>query len=143
LPTYYFFGKKEKEPSEMSNSEKIEAARRKKEEGNLLFKTGKYQQAGKKYYKVTRYVPVCTSKLSVHLIILCLSCYVVFSQAADYISEDESFGNDEEKLAKQLRVSCWLNRAACSLKLNDFQGAIKLCSQVDSKRRNIGQRWKK
>ncbi|XP_062163498.1 70 kDa peptidyl-prolyl isomerase-like isoform X2 [Alnus glutinosa] len=92
---------KEKAPSEMSNSEKIEAARRKKEEGNLLFKTGKYQQAGKKYDK-----------------------------AADYISEDESFGDDEEKLAKQLRVSCWLNRAACSLKLNDFQGAIKLCSQV-------------
>jgi len=85
----------------MSNSEKIEAASRKKEEGNLLFKTGKYQQAGKKYEK-----------------------------AADYISEDESFGDDEEKLAKQIRVSCWLNRAACSLKLNDFQGAIKLCSQV-------------
>jgi FK506-binding protein 4/5 len=58
LLTYYFFGKKEKTPSEMSNSEKIEAATRKKEEGNLLFKTGKYQQAGKKYDKVTRYVPV-------------------------------------------------------------------------------------
>ncbi|KAE8057034.1 hypothetical protein FH972_013756 [Carpinus fangiana] len=92
---------KEKTPSEMSNSEKIEAATRKKEEGNLLFKTGKYQQAGKKYDK-----------------------------AADYISEDESLGDDEEKLAKKLRVSCWLNRAACSLKLNDFQGAIKFCSQV-------------
>lgn len=92
---------KEKAPWKMSNSEKIEAASRKKEEGNLLFKTGKYQQAGKKYEK-----------------------------AADYISEDESFGDDEEKLAKQIRVSCWLNCAACSLKLNDFQGAIKLCSQV-------------
>ncbi|XP_059459675.1 70 kDa peptidyl-prolyl isomerase-like isoform X2 [Corylus avellana] len=92
---------KEKAPSEMSNSEKIEAARMKKEEGNLLFKTGKYQQAGKKYDK-----------------------------AADYISEDESFGDDEEKLAKKLRVACWLNRAACSLKLHDFQGTIKLCSQV-------------
>lgn len=52
----------------MSNSEKIEAASRKKEEGNLLFKTGKYQQAGKKYEKVTQHVLVCTSKLSVHLI---------------------------------------------------------------------------
>lgn len=36
----------------MSNLEKIEAAVRKKEEGNQLFKTGKYQRAGKKYEKV-------------------------------------------------------------------------------------------
>lgn len=53
-----------------------------------------------------------------------------FSQAADFVSEDGSFGDDEEKLAKALRVSCWLNGAACCLKLNDFPGAIKLCSQV-------------
>lgn len=92
---------KEKEPWEMSNNEKIEAARRKKEEGNLLFNTGKYQRAEKKYDK-----------------------------AADYVNEDESFRDDEQKLAKQLRVSCWLNGAACSLKLNDFLGAINLCSKV-------------
>ncbi|KAB1203961.1 Peptidyl-prolyl cis-trans isomerase FKBP62 [Morella rubra] len=91
----------EKAPWEMSNSQKIEEARRRKEEGNLLFKNGKYQRAGKKYDK-----------------------------AADYISDDEFFGDDEQKLAKQLQVSCWLNGAACSLKLNDFQGAIKLCSKV-------------
>lgn len=51
-------------------------------------------------------------------------------QAADYVSEELSFGDDEQKLAKTLRVSCWLNGAACSLKLNDFQGAVKLCSRV-------------
>ena len=36
----------------MNNQEKTEAAGRKKEEGNLLFKNGKYQRAGKKYDKV-------------------------------------------------------------------------------------------
>lgn len=37
----------------MINHERLEAARRKKEEGNLLFKEGKYQKAGQKYDKVT------------------------------------------------------------------------------------------
>lgn len=32
-------------PWEMNNQEKIEAAGRKKEEGNLLFKNGKYELA--------------------------------------------------------------------------------------------------
>ncbi|XP_015900479.1 peptidyl-prolyl cis-trans isomerase FKBP62 isoform X1 [Ziziphus jujuba] len=93
--------KREKVPWELSNHEKIEAAERKKEEGNLLFKSGKYQRAAKKYDK-----------------------------AADYVSEDMSFEKDELKLAKALRVSSWLNGAACSLKLGDFQGAINLCSKV-------------
>ncbi|XP_043712991.1 70 kDa peptidyl-prolyl isomerase-like isoform X4 [Telopea speciosissima] len=92
---------KEKAPWEMNNTEKIEAAGKKKEEGNILFKSGKYQRAAKRYEK-----------------------------AADYISEDFTFGDDEQKLVKALRVSCWLNHAACCLKLNDFQGAIKLCSKV-------------
>lgn len=92
---------KEKAPWEMSNPEKIEAAERKKEEGNILFKNRKYQRAGKKYDK-----------------------------AADYVSEDVSFGDNDQKLVKALKVSCWLNGAACSLKLNDFHEAIKLCSKV-------------
>ncbi|KAL6215387.1 hypothetical protein ACLB2K_014818 [Fragaria x ananassa] len=92
---------KERAPWELSNQEKIKAAGRKKEEGNLLFKMGKYHRAGKKYEK-----------------------------AADYVSEDGIFGDDELKLAKPLRVSCWLNGAACNLKLNDFQEALKLCSKV-------------
>ncbi|KAK4859605.1 hypothetical protein QYF36_008514 [Acer negundo] len=92
---------KEKAPWEMNNQEKTEASGRKKEEGNMLFKNGKYQRAGKKYDK-----------------------------AADYVSEDGSFADNEQPLVKSLRVSCWLNGAACSLKLNDFQEAIKLCSKV-------------
>ncbi|CAL5206109.1 unnamed protein product [Lathyrus oleraceus] len=92
---------KEKAPWELTNAEKIEVAGRKKEEGNLLFKSGKYQRAAKKYDK-----------------------------AADFVSEDGSFGDDEQKLAKSLRLSCWLNGAACCLKLNDLTGAIKFCTQV-------------
>lgn len=34
------------------------------------------------------------------------------------------------KLAKALRVQCWLNGAACNLKLNNFKEAINLCSKV-------------
>ncbi|MED6186587.1 hypothetical protein PIB30_068138, partial [Stylosanthes scabra] len=90
-----------KAPWELKSNEKIEMAKRKKEEGNVLFKGCKYERAAKKYDK-----------------------------AADYVSEDGSFGDDEEKQAKALRVSCWLNGAACCLKLNNFPEAIKLCSQV-------------
>lgn len=42
----------EKQPFEMSNCERIEAAGKKKEEGNRLFKCGKYRQAVKRYDKV-------------------------------------------------------------------------------------------
>ncbi|KAK1269288.1 Peptidyl-prolyl cis-trans isomerase FKBP65 [Acorus gramineus] len=92
---------KEKELWEMSNGEKIEAATKAKEDGNNLFKIGKYQQAAKKYDKAT-----------------------------DYVTEDGSFEDGEEKLVKSLRVACWLNSAACRLKLSDSQTAIKLCTKV-------------
>lgn len=36
----------------MNNAEKIEAAGKKKEEGNALFKAGKYARASKRYEKV-------------------------------------------------------------------------------------------
>ncbi|KAG1341813.1 peptidyl-prolyl cis-trans isomerase FKBP62 [Cocos nucifera] len=92
---------KEKEPWEMSVLEKIEAAEKLKKAGNDLYKIGKFQRAAKKYDK-----------------------------AVNHINEDGPFEGGEEKLVKTLRVSCWLNHAACCLKLKDFQGAIKLCSKV-------------
>lgn len=92
---------KEKAPWELSSTERIEAAGKKKEEGNNLFRSGKYLRAGKKYDK-----------------------------AADYVSEEGPFGDEEMKLAKALRVQCWLNGAACNLKLNNFKEAINLCSKV-------------
>jgi len=36
----------------LNSKEKIEVAGRMKEEGNVLFKVGNYQRAGKKYEKV-------------------------------------------------------------------------------------------
>ncbi|XP_049392373.1 peptidyl-prolyl cis-trans isomerase FKBP62-like isoform X2 [Solanum stenotomum] len=92
---------KEKDPREMNKHERIQMAQRKKEEGNLLFKNGKYQRAMKKYEKVT-----------------------------DCINEDEHFEDDDQKIVKSLRVSCWLNGAAACLKRNYFQEAIKQCSKV-------------
>ena len=42
----------EKESWDMNTQEKIEAAGKKKEEGNALFKVGKYERASKRYEKV-------------------------------------------------------------------------------------------
>lgn len=42
----------EKESWDMDTPTKIEAAGKKKEEGNALFKVGKYARASKKYEKV-------------------------------------------------------------------------------------------
>ncbi|CAL9107379.1 unnamed protein product [Musa textilis] len=92
---------KEKDIWEMTGLEKIQAAEGTKSSGNDLFKNGKYERAAKKYDK-----------------------------AARYIDGDGTFEDNEEKLVKSLRISCWLNSAACCLKLKDFQGAIRLCSQV-------------
>ncbi|XP_039140546.1 70 kDa peptidyl-prolyl isomerase-like [Dioscorea cayenensis subsp. rotundata] len=92
---------KEKEPWEMSGPEKIEAAEKTKKAGNDLYKIGKFKRASKKYEK-----------------------------AVSYINEDEPLESGEEKLVKSLRITCWLNHAACCLKLNNFLEAVNLCSKV-------------
>ncbi|CAI9282926.1 unnamed protein product [Lactuca saligna] len=91
----------EKGPWEMEIQERIEAAGRKKEEGIILYKSCKYQRAIKKYNK-----------------------------AVEYVSEEGQFGNYDEKVVKSLRVSCWLNVTACSLKLDDQKNVIILCSKA-------------
>ncbi|XP_039021921.1 peptidyl-prolyl cis-trans isomerase FKBP62-like [Hibiscus syriacus] len=92
---------KEKESWDLNTQEKIEAAGKKKEEGNVLFKAGKYVRALKRYEK-----------------------------AVKYIEHDSSFGEDEKKQAKALKVACNLNNAACKLKLKDYKQADKLCTKV-------------
>ncbi|KAL7081773.1 hypothetical protein ACP275_14G059200 [Erythranthe tilingii] len=92
---------KEKESWDMNTEEKIEAAGKKKEEGNSLFKAGKYAKASKRYEK-----------------------------AAKYIEHETSFSDEEKKLCKVLKVTCNLNNAACKLKLKDYKQAEKLCSKV-------------
>lgn len=93
--------KKEKESWDMETPEKIEAAGKKKEDGNSLYKAGKYERASKKYEK-----------------------------AIKYIEYDSSFSDEQKKQAKTVKVSCYLNNAACKLKLKDFKEAAKLCTKV-------------
>ncbi|KAF5446446.1 hypothetical protein F2P56_032074 [Juglans regia] len=92
---------KEKESWDMNTQEKIEAAGKKKEEGNVLFKAGKFAKASKKYEK-----------------------------AVKYIEYDSSFGEEEKKQAKAVKVACNLNNAACKLKLKEYKEAEKLCTKV-------------
>ncbi|KAK6259721.1 hypothetical protein SCA6_014195 [Theobroma cacao] len=92
---------KEKESWDINTQEKIEAAGKKKEEGNVLFKAGKYVRASKRYEK-----------------------------AFKCIEYDSSFSEEEKKQAKVLKVACNLNNAACKLKLKDYKQAEKLCTKV-------------
>ncbi|XP_010532918.1 PREDICTED: peptidyl-prolyl cis-trans isomerase FKBP62 [Tarenaya hassleriana] len=92
---------KERESWDMNTPEKIEAAGKKKEEGNALFKAGKYARASKRYEK-----------------------------AVKFIEYDSSFNEDEKKQAKALKGACNLNNAACQLKLKDYKQAEKICTKV-------------
>ncbi|KAJ9565104.1 hypothetical protein OSB04_001070 [Centaurea solstitialis] len=92
---------KDKESWDMNTPEKIEAAGKKKEEGNAFFKAGKYLKAVKRYEK-----------------------------AAKFIEYDTNFEEEEKKQAKALKVTCNLNNAACQLKLKDYKQAEKLCTKV-------------
>ncbi|KAK4268220.1 hypothetical protein QN277_024906 [Acacia crassicarpa] len=92
---------KEKESWDMNTQEKIEGAVKKKEEGNVWFKSGKYAKASKRYDK-----------------------------AAKYIEYDSSFNEEEKKQAKALKVACNLNNAACKLKLKNYIEAERLCTKV-------------
>ncbi|WJX91852.1 70 kDa peptidyl-prolyl isomerase [Trifolium repens] len=92
---------KDKESWDMNTEEKVEAAGKKKEEGNGLFKAGKYSKASKRYEK-----------------------------AVKFIEYDTSYTEEQKKSAKALKVACNLNNAACKLKLKDYKQAEKLCTKV-------------
>ncbi|KAE9603026.1 hypothetical protein Lal_00012788 [Lupinus albus] len=92
---------KEKESWDLNTQEKIEAAGKKKEEGNVLFKAGKYERASKRYEK-----------------------------AIKFIEYDSSFSDEEKQKSKVLKITCNLNNAACKLKLKNYKEAEKLCTKV-------------
>lgn len=92
---------KEKESWDMNTQEKIEAAGKKKEEGNALFKAAKYERASKRYEKAVR-----------------------------FIEYDSTFSDEEKQQAKVLKITCNLNDAACKLKLKQYKQAEKLCTKV-------------
>ncbi|XP_014520334.1 70 kDa peptidyl-prolyl isomerase-like [Vigna radiata var. radiata] len=92
---------KEKESWDLNTPEKIEAAGKKKEEGNALFKVGKYERASKRYEK-----------------------------AMKFIEYDSSFSDEEKQQSKALKITCNLNNAACKLKLKEYKQAEKLCTKA-------------
>ncbi|CAA7058905.1 unnamed protein product [Microthlaspi erraticum] len=92
---------KEKESWDMNIQEKIEAAGKKKEEGNALFKAGKYARASKRY-----------------------------ERGVKYIEYDSTFDEEEKKKVKALKIACNLNNAACKLKMKDYKEAAKLSTKV-------------
>eukprot|EP00271_Cylindrocystis_brebissonii_P015505 TRINITY_DN38413_c0_g1_i1.p1 TRINITY_DN38413_c0_g1~~TRINITY_DN38413_c0_g1_i1.p1 ORF type:complete len:597 (-),score=203.22 TRINITY_DN38413_c0_g1_i1:734-2524(-) len=92
---------KAKESWDLENAEKIAAAGTRKEEGNVLFKEGKYARAAKKY-----------------------------AAGLKFIEYDSQFSDEEKKESKALQVVCQLNEAACRLKLKEFSEAVKLTSKV-------------
>ncbi|KAH9675193.1 peptidylprolyl isomerase [Citrus sinensis] len=102
---------KEKPFWKMDTHEKIEACERKKHDGNLLFRAGKYWRASKKYEKA---ILGQQQKL----------------QAAKIIEFHHSFTDDEKHQANGLRLSCYLNNAACKLKLEDYSETSSLCTKV-------------
>nr|XP_018625121.1 peptidyl-prolyl cis-trans isomerase FKBP65-like isoform X2 [Nicotiana tomentosiformis] len=92
---------KEKPFWKMDTKEKVEACDKIKKDGNVLFKEGKFQCASRKY-----------------------------DQALKFIQFDHSFNSDEKCQSNTLRLSCYLNNAACKLKIGEHQEASKLCSKV-------------
>ncbi len=92
-----------KAPWDMDISEKLETCNKRKLEGNQLFKLEKFRRAHAKYKK-----------------------------AIEYVSLDYEMDNEHKAKAKELRLVCYTNMAACDLKLKQYNGAIDDCEKVIS-----------
>jgi FK506-binding protein 4/5 len=92
---------KEKPSWEMTTEEKMTAAAKAKEEGNELYKQGKYQRAIKKYKKV-----------------------------GSFLDSDYSFTDEEKEQAKPLKVTAHLNISACNLKMKNYRSCIENCDKA-------------
>jgi FKBP-type peptidyl-prolyl cis-trans isomerase len=92
---------KPKETWDMSFEEKIEFGKSRKEIGSSLFKNGRTQMA--------------------------LSCYKKVADTFNYI---DNFEGDTKAKAAELKKVCELNKAACFVKLKEFQDAKKACETV-------------
>eukprot|EP00850_Spirogloea_muscicola_P008586 SM000046S16367 [mRNA] locus=s46:281774:287440:+ [translate_table: standard] len=101
---------KDKETWEVSETkDKLERTATLKEDGNQLYKAGKFSRASKKY-----------------------------SKAMKFVEYDSQFSDEEKKQSKALKLSCYLNDAACRLKLKDYNEAVKLCCKaVDLESQNV------
>ncbi|KAF9610757.1 hypothetical protein IFM89_024613 [Coptis chinensis] len=120
---------KERESWDMNTPEKIEAAGKKKKEGNVALKAGKYAKASKRYEKVRKFL-VGSNNFSDDFILLQLHENLLVIWLENLFEYDTNFSEEEKKQSKVLKVSCNLNNAACKLKLKDYKQAEKLCSKV-------------
>jgi len=89
------------DPEPDTAAEKISAATKKKEEGNQLFKDGKFEAAAQQY-----------------------------SKALDYFKNSWGFTEDEKKEADAVKLPCFLNLAASQLRTKDFAECILNCHKA-------------
>ncbi|KAK8565161.1 hypothetical protein V6N12_058735 [Hibiscus sabdariffa] len=103
---------KDKESWDMNTPEKIEAAGKKKEEGNVLFKAGKYVKASKRYEKAVKYI--------------------------DY---DTSFSEEEKKQAKALKLDLVVKLTVACHAYEGF-GVQEKALELDPDNREIKMEYK-
>jgi len=92
---------KEKESWDMDTEEKINAATKRKEEGNSLFKDSKFARATKKY-----------------------------KRALTYVDSDYGVAEEDKDKFKQLKLLLYLNVAACKLQSKDYAGVKENCNKA-------------
>ena len=67
-----------------------------------------------------------------------------YEKATKYIQYDSSFGEEDKKQAKVLKLNCNLNNVACKLILKDYKEAQKLCTKfLDIHSRNVKALYKR
>jgi len=89
------------DPEPSTAEEKIKAAIKKKDEGNQLFKEGKYNEALQSY-----------------------------SNAIDYFKNSFGFSEDEKKRADEVKLPCFLNLAATQLRTKDYSDCVLNCHKA-------------
>jgi len=101
------FGWDDPEPDTVP--EKIKAANKRKDEGNALFKEGKFQEASSKY-----------------------------QAALDYFKQSWGMNDEEKKQIDDIKLPCLLNSAACQIKTKDYSECVLTCSKaLDIDNKNV------
>ncbi|GLI70658.1 hypothetical protein VaNZ11_015595 [Volvox africanus] len=90
-----------KESWEMNDSEKVDAARQRKDKANAYYKAGKLSKA-----------------------------QTMWERAVGFVQYDKSFSDDAKQASKEIKRSCWLNLAALDIKQSHWKDALKHCNSV-------------
>ncbi|GIL82576.1 hypothetical protein Vretimale_12040 [Volvox reticuliferus] len=90
-----------KESWEMSDLEKVDAARQRKDKANAYYKAGKLSKA-----------------------------QAMWERAVSLVQYDKSFPEDVKLASKEIKRSCWLNLAAMDVKKSHWKDALKHCNNV-------------